>query len=72
MQRQRMKLENFFANEATQRYKVAVALAVVGWLLVQVQTQVFSVHGKSRKRVVRCVIVLVGSEANCSRDSLGF
>ncbi len=37
-----MKIENFFAElKRRSVYKVAVAYAVVGWLLVQVATQVF-------------------------------
>src|SRR5882672_11098181 len=37
-----MKIENFFAELKRRNvYKVAVAYAVVGWLLVQVATQVF-------------------------------
>ena len=37
-----MKIDNFFAELKRRNvYKVAVAYAVVGWLLVQVTTQVF-------------------------------
>ena len=37
-----MKIDNFFAELKRRNvYKVAVAYAVVGWLLVQVATQVF-------------------------------
>ena len=37
-----MKSDNFFAELKRRNvYKVAVAYAVVGWLLVQVATQVF-------------------------------
>src|SRR5438477_8426450 len=37
-----MKLDNFFAELKRRNvYKVAVAYAVVGWLLVQIATQVF-------------------------------
>src|SRR5262245_12702082 len=37
-----MKIENFFAELKRRNvYKVAVAYAVVGWLLVQIATQVF-------------------------------
>ena len=39
-----MKIENFFAELKRRNvYKVAVAYAVVGWLLVQVTTQVFPI-----------------------------
>jgi serine/threonine-protein kinase len=39
-----MKLQNFFAELKRRNvYKVAVAYAVVGWLLVQVTTQVFPI-----------------------------
>ncbi len=41
-QNQRMATKNFFAELKRRNvYKVAVAYAVVGWLLVQVATQVF-------------------------------
>jgi hypothetical protein len=37
-----VKIDNFFAElERCNVYKVAIAYAVVGWLLVQVATQVF-------------------------------
>jgi len=37
-----MKIDNFFAELKRRNvYKVAVAYAIVGWLLVQVATQVF-------------------------------
>src|SRR5436309_2158227 len=37
-----MKIDNFFAELKRRNvYKVAVAYAVVGWLLVQIATQVF-------------------------------
>ena len=39
-----MKIDNFFAELKRRNvYKVAVAYAVVGWLLVQVTTQVFPI-----------------------------
>jgi hypothetical protein len=39
-----MKTDNFFAELKRRNvYKVAVAYAVVGWLLVQVTTQVFPI-----------------------------
>src|SRR5207302_5849064 len=39
-----MKIDNFFAElQRRNVYKVAVAYAVVGWLLVQVTTQVFPI-----------------------------
>src|SRR6476620_10207997 len=39
-----MKIGNFFAElQRRSVYKVAVAYAVVGWLLVQVTTQVFPI-----------------------------
>jgi hypothetical protein len=41
-----VKLENFFAElQRRNVYKVAVAYAIVGWLLVQVATQVFPLTG---------------------------
>jgi hypothetical protein len=37
-----VKIDNFFAELKRRNvYKVAVAYAVVGWLLIQVATQVF-------------------------------
>src|SRR5437764_8177738 len=40
--RREMKIENFFSELKRRNvYKVAVAYAVIGWLLVQVATQVF-------------------------------
>jgi TolB-like protein/cytochrome c-type biogenesis protein CcmH/NrfG len=55
-----MNLSNFF-NELKRRnvYKVAVAYAIVGWLLVQIATQVFPFL-EIPTWVVRLVIVLVG------------
>src|SRR2546429_930867 len=39
-----MKIDNFFAELKRRNvYKVAIAYAVVGWLLVQVTTQVFPI-----------------------------
>jgi TolB-like protein len=54
-----MNLSNFF-NELKRRnvYKVAVAYAIVGWLLVQIATQVFPFL-EIPTWVVRLVIVLV-------------
>src|SRR5439155_9812009 len=54
-----MKSGNFFAELKRRNvYKVAVAYAVVGWLLVQVVTQVFPFL-EIPNWVVRLVIVLV-------------
>src|SRR5206468_8122022 len=40
--REIMKIDNFFAELKRRNvYKVAVAYAIVGWLLVQIATQVF-------------------------------
>src|SRR6266403_2910292 len=54
-----MNLSNFF-NELKRRnvYKVAVAYAIIGWLLVQVATQVFPFL-EIPSWVVRLVIALV-------------
>jgi hypothetical protein len=39
-----MKIDNFFSElQRRNVYKVAVAYAVVGWLLVQITTQVFPI-----------------------------
>ena len=54
-----MKIDNFFSELKRRNvYKVAVAYAVVGWLLVQVATQVFPFF-EIPNWVVRLVIVLV-------------
>ena len=54
-----MKIESFFAELKRRNvYKVAVAYAVVGWLLVQVATQVFPFL-EIPNWVVRLVIALV-------------
>src|SRR6266446_261754 len=55
----KMKIDNFFAELKRRNvYKVAVAYAIVGWLLVQVATQVFPFL-EIPTWVVRLVIVLV-------------
>ena len=54
-----MKIDNFFAELKRRNvYKVAVAYAVVGWLLVQVATQVFPFL-EIPNWVIRLVIALV-------------
>src|SRR6202045_3277613 len=54
-----MKINNFFAELKRRNvYKVAVAYAIVGWLLVQVATQVFPFL-EIPNWVVRLVIALV-------------
>src|SRR2546422_1121441 len=54
-----MNLRNFFAELKRRNvYKVAVAYAIVGWLLVQVATQVFPFL-EIPNWVVRLVIALV-------------
>jgi len=54
-----VKIDNFFAELKRRNvYKVAVAYAIVGWLLVQVATQVFPFL-EIPNWVVRLVIVLV-------------
>lgn len=56
-----MKIDNFFAEVKRRNvYKVAVAYAIVGWLLVQVATQVFPFL-EIPTWVVRLVIVLVAA-----------
>ena len=55
-----MKIDNFFSELKRRNvYKVAVAYAIVGWLLVQIATQVFPFL-EIPNWVVRLVIVLVG------------
>src|SRR5438477_8889846 len=54
-----MRIDNFFAELKRRNvYKVAVAYAIVGWLLVQVATQVFPFL-EIPNWVVRLVIALV-------------
>jgi TolB-like protein/Tfp pilus assembly protein PilF len=54
-----MKIDNFFAELKRRNvYKIAVAYAVVGWLVVQIATQVFPFL-EIPNWVVRLVIVLV-------------
>ena len=56
-----MRIDNFFAELKRRNvYKVAVAYAIVGWLLVQIATQVFPFL-EIPNWVVRLVIVLVAS-----------
>jgi len=54
-----VKIDNFFAEMKRRNvYKVAIAYAVVGWLLVQVATQVFPFL-EIPNWIVRLVIVLI-------------
>jgi len=54
-----MKIDNFFAELKRRNvYKVAVAYAIVGWLVIQVATQVFPFL-EIPNWIVRLVIVLV-------------
>src|SRR6059036_3547479 len=54
-----MKIDNFFAELRRRNvYKVAVAYAVVGWLVIHVATQVFPFL-EIPNWVVRLVIVVV-------------
>src|SRR5436305_13445334 len=54
-----MKIDNFFAELKRRNvYKVAIAYAVVAWLLVQIATQVFPFL-EIPNWVVRLVIALV-------------
>src|SRR4026207_951566 len=56
-----MKIDNFFAELKRRNvYKVAVAYAIVGWLLVQIATQVFPFL-EIPNWVVRLVIMLVAA-----------
>ena len=54
-----MKTKNFFAELKRRKvYRVAVAYAVVSWLLIQIATQVFPFF-EVPTRAVRLVIVLL-------------
>src|SRR5437868_9639933 len=56
-----MKIDNFFTELRRRNvYKVAVAYAIVGWLLVQIATQVFPFL-EIPNWVVRLVIMLVAA-----------
>src|SRR6201993_1042177 len=56
-----VKIDNFFAELKRRNvYKVAVAYAIVGWLLIQIATQVFPFL-EIPNWVVRLVIVLVAA-----------
>ena len=56
-----MKIDNFFGELKRRNvYKVAVAYAIVGWLLVQIATQVFPFL-EIPNWVVRLVIALVAT-----------
>jgi TolB-like protein/Flp pilus assembly protein TadD len=56
-----VKIDNFFAELKRRNvYKVAVAYAIVGWLLVQIATQVFPFL-EIPNWIVRLVIVLVAA-----------
>ena len=56
-----MRIDNFFAELKRRNvYKVAVAYAIVGWLLVQIATQVFPFL-EIPTWIVRLVIVLVAT-----------
>src|SRR5947207_730400 len=58
--RREMKIDNFFAELKRRNvYKVAVAYAVVGWLLVQVATQVFPFFEIPNWAVRLIVLVIV-------------
>src|SRR5437879_2471292 len=54
-----MKIDNFFAELKRRNvYKVAVAYAIVGWLLVQVATQVFPFF-EIPNWAVRLIVLLI-------------
>ena len=54
-----MKIDNFFAELKRRNvYKVAVAYAVVGWLLIQVTTQVFPIF-EIPNWAVRLIVLLI-------------
>src|ERR1700755_2699243 len=55
-----MKVDNFFSElQRRNVYKVAVAYAVVGWLLVQVVTQVFPIFEIPNWALRLIVLVIV-------------
>ena len=55
-----MKIDNFFAQLKRRTvYKVAVVYAVVGWLVVQIATQVFPSFDMSNWSVRRIVPAIV-------------
>ena len=68
-----MNLRNFFAELKRRNvYKVAVAYAVVGWLLIQVATQVFPFFEIPNWAVRVVVLVIVAGFPIGARCRLGF
>ena len=67
-----MKIDNLFAELKRRNvYKVAVAYAIVGWLLIQIATQVFPFF-EIPNWAVRLVVPLNNSRfTNCGRNRLG-
>ncbi len=67
-----MKIDNLFAELKRRNvYKVAVAYAIVGWLLIQIATQVFPFF-EIPNWAVRLVGTLNNSRfTNCGRNRLG-
>ena len=54
-----MKIDNFFSELRRRNvYKVAVAYAVVGWLIAQIATQIFPFL-EIPNWIVRLIIVLI-------------
>ena len=67
-----MKIDNFFAELKRRNvYKVAVAYAVVGWLLVQVATQVFPFFEIPNWAVRLVVLAIVSRLSDRARDRVG-
>jgi hypothetical protein len=65
-----MNLKIFFGELKRRNvYKVAVAYAVVGWLLIQVATQVFSVLGNS-ELAVHLACAMIRPARTCSPNSV--
>ena len=67
-----MKIDNFFAELKRRNvYKVAVAYAVVGWLVVQVATQVFPFFEIPNWAVRLIVLVIAIGVSDRNRAGVG-
>ena len=68
-----MKPSNFFAELKRRNvYKVAIAYAVVGWLLIQIATQVFPFFEIPNWGVRLMVLIIALGFPDCAHYRLGF
>ena len=67
-----MNPRKFFAELKRRNvYKVAIAYAVVAWLLMQVATQVFPFLEIPNRAIRLVIMLIVIGFSYCSRDRLG-